>query len=92
MRTIRLFAMLRDVVGDKEIAVPFEDGGTVRELIRAIHDVNPDLAAKIIDESGQLTGFVNIFVDGRNILFVEGLDTRIAPGVGVNLFPPVAGG
>lgn len=92
MRTIRLFATLRDIVGASEISVPFEGGGTVRDLVRAIQEVSPELAAKILDENGQRTGLAHIFVDGRNILHLEGLDTRIAAEAQINIFPPVGGG
>jgi molybdopterin synthase sulfur carrier subunit len=92
MRTIKLFATLRDVVGASEVSVPFEDGGTVRDLIRAIQEVSPELGAKVLDENGKLTGLVHIFVDGRNILHLEGLDTCITAGAQINIFPPVGGG
>jgi molybdopterin synthase sulfur carrier subunit len=90
--TVRLYATLRDLVGAKEISVPLEDGATVRDLIEAIKKISPELGAKMLDEDGQLTRLVHIFVDGRNVLVLEGLDTPITPNAQVNIFPPVAGG
>ena len=92
-KTIRLYATLRDIVGDREITVPFEDGATVRDLIRAIQEASPELGAKILDQDGQLTKLVHIFVNGRNVLLLEqGLDTPITPDAQVSIFPPTAGG
>ena len=92
MRTITLFATLRDFVGAKEITVPFESGGTARDLIRAIQQANPALGDKIADRDGQLTGLVHIFVDGRNIEWLQGLDTVIRDQNELFMIPPVAGG
>jgi MoaD family protein len=92
MRTIKLFATLRDFVGAKEITVPFESGGTARDLIGAIRQVNPALGDKIADTDGQLSGLVHIFVEGRNIEWLQGLDTVIADTDEVFMIPPVAGG
>jgi MoaD family protein len=92
MRTIKLFATLRDFVGAKDITVPFDGGGTARDLIQAIRQVNPALGDKIADQDGQLSGLVHIFVEGRNIDWLQGLDTVIADTDDVFLIPPVAGG
>jgi MoaD family protein len=92
MRTIKLFATLRDFVGAKDITVPFESGGTARDLIRAIGQINPALGDKIADKDGQLSGLVHIFVEGRNIEWLQGLDTVIADTDEVFMIPPVAGG
>ncbi len=92
MRTIKLFATLRDFVGAREITVPFEAGGTARDLIEAVRQVNPALGDKIADRDGQLSGLVHIFVEGRNINWLQGLDTVIAETDEVFMIPPVAGG
>lgn len=92
MRTIKLFATLRDFVGAKEITVPFEAGGTARDLLQAIRQVNPALGDKIADNNGQLSGLVHIFVEGRNIDWLQGLDTVITEADEVFMIPPVAGG
>ena len=35
---------------------------------------------------------VNVFVEGRNIRWLEGLATPLEPDQVVDIFPPVAGG
>jgi molybdopterin synthase sulfur carrier subunit len=91
MRTIKLLATLRDLTGAKEITVPF-DGGTVRELLHAVQQVSPELGAKILDQDGQLSGLVHVFVRGRNINWLQGLDTIIDESDELMLIPPVGGG
>ncbi|OPY39086.1 MAG: ThiS family protein [Methanoregula sp. PtaU1.Bin051] len=45
-----------------------------------------------IERTGVLKNFVNILHNGRNIQFIRGLDTPLADGDLVVLFPPAGGG
>ena len=92
IKTLKLLATLRDVAGSKNITVPFEEGQTVRELLQAINDLNPELGAKIVTDDGQLTGLVHILVHGRNITWLQGLETPIDQNDVITLLPPSAGG
>ncbi len=92
MKTIRLFATLRDVTGVKELSIPFADGQTVREMLHTVVDVQPALREKIFDGQGDLTGLVHVLVHGRNIMWLNGLDTIVRDGDQIVLLPPSAGG
>lgn len=92
MKTLKLVATLRDIVGARELTVPFEGGQTVRELIQSIAEVSPALGDEIITGDGELTGTVHILVHGRNIVWLEGLDTTVREEDAIVLIPPAAGG
>ena len=92
IRTIKLFATLRDIAGTKELQIPADGIKTARDLIRAVQQANPALGAEILDENGELTGQVHILVNGRNIEWLNGLDTPISDEDTLVLIPPVAGG
>lgn len=92
MRTVRLLATLRDLAGSREIDVPFENGGTVRELIVAVNAVCPQIGEQILDDAGEMTGLVHVFVHGRSVQWLEGLDTVITDSDELLLVPPIAGG
>lgn len=92
MKKIRLFATLRDIAGAKELAVPLDGVGTVRDLIRAVSETCPELGRKILNDQGELSGLVHVFVQGRNVMWLEGLDTVIGETDEIILVPPVAGG
>lgn len=92
MKTLRLFATLRDKVGSKEVTVPFQDGDTVRVLLKALETQHPELTDEILDAEGELTGLVHILVHGRHIHWGDGLDTVIRESDRVVLMPPTAGG
>lgn len=91
-KTFRLFATLRDLTGKKEMTVPFQEGQTVRQLIDDIRREMPHLADEIITPGGEMTGLVHILVHGRNIEWLQGLDTTIREQDQIVLMPPTAGG
>ncbi len=92
MTTVKLLASFRDIAGKKELIVPLKPGGTVRDLIQSIGEINPDIRETIVDEEGELTDVVQILLAGRNIIWLDGLDTVIESEQSVTLIPPVAGG
>lgn len=92
MINVKLFATLRDIAGAKEIDVPFEYGGTARDLVAAIEQANPALGHEILNDEGELSGTVHILVHGRNIVWLDNLDTVIEAGQDIDLVPPTAGG
>ncbi|MEL6269126.1 MAG: ubiquitin-like small modifier protein 1 [Chloroflexota bacterium] len=91
-KTVKLFATLRDLTGKKTLNIPFEDGQTVRKLIDDLATLEPNLHNEIINANGEMTGLVHILVHGRNIDWLNGLDTTIKETDIVTLLPPSAGG
>jgi molybdopterin synthase sulfur carrier subunit len=91
MRTIKLLATLRDIAGQKEIEIPFV-AGSVRDLLTAINQHQPALGEAIWDSQGQLTGRVHILVNGRNIEWLNQLETAITERDQLIFLPPSAGG
>ncbi len=91
-KRLRLYSTLRDAVGAKELVIPFEGVHTVRDMIQVISNINPLLGAKIVDQDGTLTGLVHILVHGRNIIWLQGLDTVVSDNDEVVMIPPKAGG
>lgn len=91
-KTIKLLATLRDLTGKKSITVPFEEGQTVRKLLDDLTILEPALQHEIINPQGELTGLVHILVHGRNIQWLQGLDTPIREQDILTFLPPSAGG
>ncbi|MBN1681645.1 MAG: MoaD family protein [Anaerolineae bacterium] len=91
-KTIRLFVTLRDLAGSKTLSVPLDSGSTVRDLIQAINAANPAIATALLDSEGQLSDAVFIYVHGRNVIGLQGLDTPIREDDEIMLVPPMVGG
>jgi molybdopterin converting factor small subunit len=47
---------------------------------------------RMMDESGELRRFINIYVNEEDIRFREGVATPISPGDEVSIIPAIAGG
>ena len=89
---VKISATLRQLVGAKEIEVGLEVGDTVGSvLVRLVADY-PALGEHILDDEGNLEAYINVFVNGRSIRFLDGLDTSLSEEDVLAIFPPVAGG
>ncbi len=67
------------------------DGGTVGEVLDALYDQFGELRERIADDGG-LRRFVNVYIGGEDIRFLDGLDTPVSDGDEVTILPAVAGG
>ena len=88
--TVFLPGPLREKAGNHSMLTV--SGGTVREIIDALDHVYPGLRFQLCYESGELRPFVNIFLHQQNIRYLQGLDTPVAAGEQLSIFPSVAGG
>jgi MoaD family protein len=68
------------------------DGATVQEVLDGLFDRFGELRARISDDDGTLRRFVNVYVAGEDIRFLDGLATPVADGAEMTILPAVAGG
>ena len=67
------------------------DGTTVGEVLDSLYERFGELRSRIAEDGG-LRRFVNVYVDGEDIRFLDGLDTEVKDGDEVTILPAVAGG
>jgi molybdopterin synthase sulfur carrier subunit len=67
-------------------------GDTVADLLDRLAADHPLLARRIRDETGQVRRFVNVYVDGDDVRYQQGVATPLADGMVVQVLPSVAGG
>ncbi len=88
--TVRIPTQLRPLTaGEGEIVV---EASTVREVVSALEAAHPGIGERLLDESGELRRFVNVFVADEDVRFLEGLSTPLTPGQTISVVPAVAGG
>jgi molybdopterin synthase sulfur carrier subunit len=76
----------------QEQAVVQADGGTLAEMIEGLEREFPGLKDRLCDETGDLRRFVNIYVNGEDVRFQQGLATPLSGNDEVSIVPAVAGG
>jgi molybdopterin synthase sulfur carrier subunit len=68
------------------------DGSTVQEVLDGLFERHSELRARLADDDGELRRFVNVYVAGEDIRFLDGLATAVTDGAEVTILPAVAGG
>lgn len=87
---VRIPTALRKLSEGKDVVEV--EGANVGEVITNLRSSYPALAEQLVDESGKVRRFVNIFANDEDIRFLEELETELADGDEVSIVPAIAGG
>lgn len=85
---VKLFANIREFTGTKELEV---DSGTVSEVLLKLSEKFPGFE-KMIFDGEKIKPYVNVFLNGTNVLDLDGLKTELRVNDEIAIFPPVSGG
>ena len=87
---IRIPTPLRRMTnGESKVEI---DSSDVGDMVEKLDSSYPGLKARLVDENGDLRYFVNIYLNGEDVRFLQGLDTTTKSGDEVSIVPAVAGG
>jgi len=87
--TVKIPTQLRAAAGGAAQAEV--EGETVGEALDALFERFAQLRDRICDDGG-LRRFVNVYLAGEDIRFLDGLDTPVPEGSELTILPAVAGG
>ena len=90
MAQVRIPTPLRKLTGGAE-AVEAK-GASVLAIVENLEQQYPGLRDRILDEGGTVKRFVNIFVNGEDIRFLQQLETAVEAGDELSIVPAIAGG
>ena len=88
--TVLIPQPLRNLTGN--LSKVSGEGSTLVQLVANLEGAYPGMKERVLDESGQLRRFVNIYVNGDDVRFIDGLGTSLKDGDEVSIVPAVAGG
>jgi molybdopterin converting factor small subunit len=88
--TVKIPTQLRAATGGASEASV--EGGTVAEVLDGLFDQFAELRERISDEQGGLRRFVNVYLSGEDIRFLDGVETSVPDGAELTILPAVAGG
>ena len=65
---------------------------TVGDLIEDLERQFPGMRERLVEESGEIRRFINIYVNQEDIRFLQGAETALTQGDEVSIVPAIAGG
>ena len=68
------------------------DAATLADAVTQLEAQYPGIQDRILDEAGQIRRFVNIYVNGEDVRFLDNINTRLNEADEVSIVPAVAGG
>jgi len=87
---VKLYGVLKEEAKEKEVEV---EASTVEHLLRILATrFGNSFAEKVYDHNGAIRRFINIYVNGRDIRFINRLHTALMDGDEVSMIPAVSGG
>jgi molybdopterin converting factor small subunit len=88
--TVKIPTQLRGVTGG--VSEASVEGATVAEVLDGLFAQFGELRDRISDEDGTLRRFVNVYLAGEDIRFLDGVATSVPDGAELTILPAVAGG
>ncbi len=90
--TVRIPTILRTYTGGAAEVVVEPAEPTLTATLAALEAAAPGIAARVLDDTGALRRFVNVYVGDEDVRFSDGLASPVADGAQVSIIPAVAGG
>ena len=88
---VKIPTPLRGVTGNKDV-VETNGAETLGAAIEELEGQYPGLRERLLDDTGELRRFVNVYINNEDVRFLDGLQTPIKSGDDVSIVPAVAGG
>ncbi len=88
---IRLPALLREYVENKD-CIDVSDVDTVRTALEKLSSVDKEMQRKIFNESGEIQGYLKVFLNNKDIVTGNGLDSSVTKGDEIFIIASIAGG
>lgn len=89
---VRTIGPFTERLGFKELTVTLGEGSIKDLLYQLSNEQGPQFRHTVFNEQGNLRRYIKLLINGRGIHVLQGLDTPLADGDVIAIFPPVAGG
>ena len=90
MTVVRIPPVLRATVGGaKEVPVT---GSTVGQALASLVERHPSLRDQLMTPDGGLNRFVNVYLDGQDVRYLQALETPVGESDSLVVLPAMAGG
>jgi molybdopterin synthase sulfur carrier subunit len=90
LSTVKFPAVLRaNVGGAREVDA---EGETIGDVLDGLVATYPSLRDQLFTEDGELNRFVNVYLNGQDVRYLDGRATAVDDRDEVRLLPAMAGG
>ena len=87
---IKIPTPLREITNGESTVI--SNGENIKDLILNMDKSYSGIYDRLIDSTGEIFGFVNIYVNGEDVKYLEGLSTKLSSNDEITIVPAVAGG
>ncbi|WP_055575426.1 ubiquitin-like small modifier protein 1 [Streptomyces albus] len=87
---VRIPTILRTYTGGASEVTA--EGATLAEVLADLEKNHAGISARVLDDTGKLRRFVNVYLNDEDVRFLDGISTKVSDGDSVTILPAVAGG
>jgi len=87
---VKIPTPLRSLTSNKDLVEI--TASNVKEVIETLEEDFPGMQERICEEDGTIRRFVNIYVNGEDVRFLDELSTQLKDNDEISIVPAVAGG
>jgi molybdopterin synthase sulfur carrier subunit len=87
---VRIPTPLRKLTNNEELVEV--DASSVGEAINELQSRYPGIQERLVDESGEIRRFVNVYVNEEDIRFLQNKETALKDNDEISIIPAIAGG
>ncbi len=89
-KNVRIPTPLRKLTNNEELVEV--NAATIGEAIAELQKRFPGIKERLVDETGGIRRFVNVYVNEEDIRFLQNQETPLQEGDEVSIIPAIAGG
>lgn len=89
-KKVRIPTPLRKLTNNEELVEV--NGSTIGEVIVELQSRYPGIKDRLLDDSGAVRRFVNVYVNEEDIRFLQNQETKLRDGDDISIIPAIAGG
>jgi sulfur-carrier protein len=87
---VRIPTPLRKLTNNEEVVEV--NGGTIGAVIVELQSRYPGIKERLLDDTGAVRRFVNVYVNEEDIRFLQNQETPVQTGDEISIIPAIAGG
>ena len=92
VRVVLPRALMEFADGERKVEVEVPDAAVLGDVVTALAARYPALGRRIVDETGELRRFANVYIGQDECRRMQGLATPVPPEVDVSIIGSIAGG